>query len=458
MHLATHRLLLGTLVLISIPILLPGQLLPLDWHPLLIATALSLGPVRWFTEQVIKDKAIQNCVRRYSLPTDWPLYLLLLWLPINLWSSVDQSASWIAIGYLVLGTTFYTNLVPLLLASLSQEVWLEDHQPAALYYLGYVFVFGGLLLAIVFPFIVVWKPQFRLFHLPFYDYLRLWQLNISETVHPNVLGGALVLTFPITVTALRWANPHFGNGHDKPNFRLAGCRAIVLRMALYISLLLQFGAVVLSQSRGSYLAIASALSVMVILKWPRLKYLLPVVPLVTTAVVQYSGLQRVLEQFSSDGTLGGWAGRLEIWQVSLMAIRDFPFTGIGIGTFTTVIPLLYPLSFPIESYPHAHNLFLQVAMDLGIPGLIAYLALLLILIMMLLVTLRKTCRHTRIYGLAIGAVGSMSGMLVHSLLDAVTWGTKLSFFSWLLFALIAQLFIQTRNSPKSHVGNSTEVL
>ncbi|MER3513799.1 MAG: hypothetical protein C4310_04935, partial [Chloroflexota bacterium] len=74
-----------------------------------------------------------------------------------------------------------------------------------------------------------------------------------------------------------------------------------------------------------------------------------------------------------------WEGRLELWSRALEAIADYPFTGIGMGTFDHVIPLRYPyvlLAGAELAVPHAHNLFLQVAVDLGLPGLIAFVALL----------------------------------------------------------------------------------
>jgi putative inorganic carbon (HCO3(-)) transporter len=42
------------------------------------------------------------------------------------------------------------------------------------------------------------------------------------------------------------------------------------------------------------------------------------------------------------------------------------------------VPILYPFFTvpPDTDIAHAHNIFLQTALDLGIPGLVAYLALL----------------------------------------------------------------------------------
>jgi hypothetical protein len=57
-----------------------------------------------------------------------------------------------------------------------------------------------------------------------------------------------------------------------------------------------------------------------------------------------------------------------------------------------------------------------------------------------------------VHTLAIGAAGSLAGMLIHGLLDAVTWGTKLSFLPWLLFALITQLFLQVQEQQEPGIG------
>ena len=78
--------------------------------------------------------------------------------------------------------------------------------------------------------------------------------------------------------------------------------------------------------------------------------------------------------------LGGADQRLEIWSRALYMLQDFPFTGIGMGAFRQVANLLYPffLAGPDAEIPHAHNIFLQVGVDLGLPGLIAWLALLIL--------------------------------------------------------------------------------
>jgi putative inorganic carbon (HCO3(-)) transporter len=68
---------------------------------------------------------------------------------------------------------------------------------------------------------------------------------------------------------------------------------------------------------------------------------------------------------------------LEVWSRAIYGIQDFPFTGMGMNAFRKVVPVPYPLFTvsPDVDIRHAHNEFLQAALDLGIPGLIAFITL-----------------------------------------------------------------------------------
>ncbi len=49
---------------------------------------------------------------------------------------------------------------------------------------------------------------------------------------------------------------------------------------------------------------------------------------------------------------------------------------MGLGTFREVGRLFYPLSIPPDyDFAHAHNELLQAGLDLGVPGLVAFVAI-----------------------------------------------------------------------------------
>ena len=70
-------------------------------------------------------------------------------------------------------------------------------------------------------------------------------------------------------------------------------------------------------------------------------------------------------------------GRLALWATGWQMLGDFPITGIGIGQFSPVMHLLYSSSvFRFGQFvPHAHNLVLEYALELGVFGGVAFGAL-----------------------------------------------------------------------------------
>jgi putative inorganic carbon (HCO3(-)) transporter len=137
--------------------------------------------------------------------------------------------------------------------------------------------------------------------------------------------------------------------------------------------------------------------------------------------------------------------------------QDFPFTGIGMGLFGEVADLLYPFFLAAPgSIPHAHNLLLQIAVDLGIPGLIAWLAIFLTLT----VSAWQVFRSSRIagdgwfMGLSAGLLCSQLALIAHGLVDAVTWGmVRPAPLVWALWGMIAALAnLQSKDKFKEDTG------
>ena len=93
-------------------------------------------------------------------------------------------------------------------------------------------------------------------------------------------------------------------------------------------------------------------------------------------------------------------------------------------------------------------MYLQMAMDLGIPGLVAYLALLSGFgYMVCKVYVTSSSAFTRAVALALGL-----GVLAHQifgLTDAITLGAKPGIILWVMLAVAAGLWILTRSAMAS---------
>jgi putative inorganic carbon (HCO3(-)) transporter len=399
-------------------LLLPQRFVPampafttLSWRPLLIALLFIGWPVR----------ALAYGRLSRSTPLDWPFLLLGLCIFIGLWASADRAASWVAASYQIFGLALYFALLN----------WPPTARRPEL--VAWPLMALGLGIALVSPLMSrLTVAQFS--HLPVLGALlpRLGPQQL-EDVNINVLAGSVVLILPLFVSmGLRpgWKRPW-------------------LKLLLALGALLMLAVILITRSRGAYLAAAAGIAVVILLRWPRLAYAVPLFVLAGVIGLAAIGPARVVGVGgwvlgTADGSLGGLSGRAEVWSRAIYALHDFSLTGIGLGTFSRVIPLMYPyLTLASEStVEHAHNLLLQVGLDLGIPGLIAYLAVLIDAFALLAAALRRRDltgsgfgEDGLRWGLAAGAVGGLVAMLVHGLVDAALWRSRPAFLVWVLIAL-----------------------
>lgn len=68
-------------------------------------------------------------------------------------------------------------------------------------------------------------------------------------------------------------------------------------------------------------------------------------------------------------------GRLEVWMCGLDLLQKNPILGVGAGQFSTAMGQTYGRYYWVT----AHNTFLQVALELGLPGFLIFLSLLVLI-------------------------------------------------------------------------------
>lgn len=127
-----------------------------------------------------------------------------------------------------------------------------------------------------------------------------------------------------------------------------------------------------SQSRGALIAFGIAAAYIV---W-RSRHRWRLVPVLVTGAVMLAVTPGVIARFS-DPTAGDAAGRYEIWQVGFAAFKHHWFAGSGFGTFLQAYQTALLEAYQSTRTPsmiQAHNLFVQVAVELGVLGLVAIAA------------------------------------------------------------------------------------
>ena len=122
-----------------------------------------------------------------------------------------------------------------------------------------------------------------------------------------------------------------------------------------------------------------------------------------------------------------------------MMIAAFPLTGVGLNAFRSLMPLLAPSSHvsPAIDVAHAHNIFLQTALDLGLPGLCAYLALLGVALANCVRIANGASPVRRDVALALAA--NIAAVHLFGLTDAVPLGAKVGLLFWISLGLVAAL-------------------
>ena len=173
--------------------LLPGRFLPSSWQPLLVGLLFLPRIVNMILAWRAAAKP-RRILAPYS-PLTLPIVFMLLWMAFTLaiWSALP--IIWGVASYVAWGMALYAALAHWPLAQ-AEPAWI-----------AWFYLVAGCGVALVTIPIVAWKPAFRLFRLPLYDWLDKVHLDIGESIHANILAGMLVIVLPVLWALLLQTNP-----------------------------------------------------------------------------------------------------------------------------------------------------------------------------------------------------------------------------------------------------------
>lgn len=117
--------------------------------------------------------------------------------------------------------------------------------------------------------------------------------------------------------------------------------------------------------------------------------------------------------------------RMSIYRAAMDIIRHYWTTGIGIGAFNQIYPLF---SFEAANAYHAHNLFLQEFIELGVVGFIVMVLLFLCFFRKLYSTMRVVPKR---FKFLLGAIfGGFAGLLLQGITDHLWFDYSIVLFFW----------------------------
>lgn len=253
---------------------------------------------------------------------------------------------------------------------------------------------------------------------PFRPIQQLVPDALRNLINPNIAAGALLL--PVVGLA----------GYGRVCWPTLPTSEKALYSATVLAGLL---AMVAAGSRGALLAALVTFGMLLFWRSPLATFLFLLAAVVLPLGVALAGGAAFIEPLFADDALGGFAGRLEIWQRARYLIQDYPVTGIGAGRFMTMVDTLYPLFLvPAGAVPHAHNLYLQIAIDFGLFGLLTWLALVGTLLVALWrgAARASAASASLLGGLAVAVWCATVAMLLHGVIDAPLWNSRVAVLLW----------------------------
>lgn len=346
-------------------------------------------------------------------PADIAILALVLLLPVSLWVSPLPEKSLLQIFRLVTG-------IALFYAVAEACVTLNRARLATA-----LIALAGTGLAILSLFSLDWSV-IKLGNVST-GLLERLSFRFADTIHPNVMAGnLLILLLPvIAVPFFQW---HSLQRLERLLYPLAGGLMLVM--------------LVLTEVRGPLLALFASIALLVLLRWRR-GWVVVVAALVLGGVILWADGANRLVNYLVISPEGGntWLGRSEIWSRALFMLRDFPYTGVGMGLFGDIADTLYPfIQYEAGTVPHAHNLYLQIAVDLGFFGLVAWLAVWICVLVICWQIYRRaqwSASHQGwVAALGAGLLASQVALGLNGLTDAVTWGmVRPAPLVWVLWGL-----------------------
>ncbi len=227
-----------------------------------------------------------------------------------------------------------------------------------------------------------------------------------------------VLRIPFSLRTTQYARRfrHFAQ------LAIYGIIALLLAAALYLSF-----------SRGAWLGAVAAVGAMMAFAPRRLWIGLGLVAIAAAMLIGLSnaGLlpSAISERLADAGDLFQFRDvrgapindtnyalieRQAHWQAALNMITDHPWTGVGFSNYQPVYEQYRLLNWPMP-LGHAHNIYLNIAAETGLPGLAAYLFLWGTIFAVTFQTIRWT--HGLNRAIAIGLMGTWVHLSVHMLVD-----------------------------------------
>ena len=268
-------------------------------------------------------------------------------------------------------------------------------------------------------------------------YLLSRVVTLPEDINANVAANALVILLPLALAGAATRSR----------------RSAIFNLQFSIFNVIAIAALALSGSRGAWLGLAAgAVAALVVWAMDRrgAKSCAPRagaptaraawgIAFAALAFLAVAGAMAAIMSLpalgQAAGTIGGAGAtavtRADLWRDMLVQVRDYAFTGSGLGA-TMMVDASYVRLLHVGFITHSHNLYLQIMLEQGPLGLLGFI--LIVGGSLAALVAAPSASPTGSPPLRLGAIASIVALLVHGIVDA---GVYVALPAPLLFAATA---------------------
>lgn len=206
-----------------------------------------------------------------------------------------------------------------------------------------------------------------------------------------------------------------------------------IKSSMAILFILFFACLTLTYCRGAILSLALVLAFYGIIKNKRLFFMMIVAGLIV-AVFDTSITERIMSAFNADDSSSQM--RMAMWESTVAMIIEHPIFGVGWGSYFMVYPYYdFFINNPDVLIVHAHNMYLNIAAEIGLLGFMAFCSILFGAMHMAFS--KPQIRESQLLnGLMLGFGLALACIAVNGFTDYVLFNIELSMLFWIINAFI----------------------
>jgi len=322
-------------------------------------------------------------------------------------------------------------------------------------YLGFLYIANNLRDRKEIQFVVV----FLLLGLFLESLLGLAQYKFDRPFVPSILGGPEKLGYiklgkPLSRISGTWVSYNDFAWYltfilPIPVSLLFSKIRGVYKLMCGLTLVVGIGGLICTLSRAGWYSFVVVTLIVILLSFSKAKgktglnnfsasiiAILIIIFIIVSANPQF--LNIVNRRVFSDDYGAAWS-RIPLMQVAYSIIKANPLLGVGINNYTEVMQYYDTTDIGVTSITtyQVHNIFLQVAAEMGIIGLAVF-------IWLIFMVYREGSRYIKssqgfMTAVSIGMLGGITAFLVHGLVDAASLGNHLFLIFWFLAGLVVAI-------------------